>query len=51
MGYSGILFAPSVIGFIAEHTGFSIIYLALPVFVIMPLVFSGLMRHADRQAG
>jgi MFS family permease len=51
MGYSGILFAPSVIGFIAEHTGFSVIYLALPVFVIMPLVFSGLMRHADRQAG
>lgn len=50
MGYSGILFAPSVIGFIAEHTGFSLIYLALPVFVIMPLVFSGLMRHADRQA-
>jgi MFS family permease len=50
MGYSGILFAPSVIGFIAEHTGFAAIYLALPVFVIMPLVFSGLMRHADRQA-
>ncbi|GAB5460865.1 MFS transporter [Hoeflea alexandrii] len=49
MGYSGILFAPSVIGFIAEHTGFAAIYLALPVFVIMPLVFSGLMRHADRQ--
>lgn len=51
MGYSGILFAPSVIGFIAEHTGFSVIYLALPMFVILPLVFSGLMRHADRQAG
>lgn len=51
MGYSGILFAPSVIGFVAEHTGFSVIYLALPVFVIMPLVFSGLMRHADRPAG
>lgn len=51
MGYSGILFAPSLIGFVAEHTGFSAIYLALPVFVVMPLVFSGLMRHADRQAG
>ncbi|MCY0092589.1 MFS transporter [Hoeflea sp. J2-29] len=49
MGYSGILFAPSVIGFIAEHTGFALIYMALPVFVILPLVFSGLMRHADRQ--
>ena len=49
MGYSGILFAPSVIGFIAEHTGFALIYLALPVFVAMPLAFSSLMRHADRQ--
>ena len=51
MGYSGILFAPSIIGFIAEHTGFALIYLALPVFVVLPLVFSGLMRHADRTQG
>jgi predicted MFS family arabinose efflux permease len=51
MGYSGILFAPSVIGFIAEHTGFAIIYLALPVFILVPLLFSGLMRHADRPVG
>jgi len=51
MGYSGILFAPSVIGFIAEHTGFAAVYLALPVFVIMPLAFSKMMRHADRQPG
>jgi len=50
MGYSGILFAPSVIGFIAEHTGFAAVYLTLPVFVVMPLAFSGMMRHADRQA-
>ncbi|OCW58147.1 MFS transporter [Hoeflea olei] len=48
MGYSGILFAPSVIGFIAEHTGFAPIYLGLPVLVAIPLAFSGLMRHADR---
>ncbi|SOE16750.1 fucose permease [Hoeflea halophila] len=51
MGYSGILFAPSVIGFIAEHTGFAAVYMALPVFVTLPLFFSGLMRHADRQPG
>ncbi|MBC7282306.1 MFS transporter [Hoeflea sp.] len=51
MGYSGLLFAPSVIGFVAEHTGFAPIYLALPVFVAIPLVFSRLMRHADRVAG
>ncbi|WP_340159133.1 MFS transporter [uncultured Hoeflea sp.] len=51
MGYSGILFAPSVIGFIAEHTGFAAIYVALPLFVVLPLFFSSLMRHADRQPG
>lgn len=51
MGYSGILFAPSVIGFIAEHTGFAAIYMALPAFVVLPLFFSGLMRYADRQPG
>ena len=48
MGYSGILFAPSVIGFIAEHTGFALIYIVLPILIAMPLAFSGLMRHADR---
>ena len=48
MGYSGILFAPSVIGFIAEHTGFALIFMVLPALVAMPLAFSGLMRHADR---
>ncbi|MDF1608149.1 MFS transporter [Hoeflea sp. YIM 152468] len=51
MGYSGILFVPSVIGFIAEHTGFAAVYMALPVFVVIPLLFSGLMRHADRPVG
>ncbi|MBU4529919.1 MAG: MFS transporter [Hoeflea sp.] len=50
MGYSGLLFAPSVIGFIAEHTGFAPIYLAIPVFIAIALAFSGLMRHADRVA-
>lgn len=47
MGYSGILFAPSVIGFIAEHTGFALIYLALPVPIGAAFLFSSLMRHAD----
>jgi fucose permease len=48
MGYSGILFAPSIIGFIAEHTGFAVIYLSLPVLITVALLFSGLTRHADR---
>ncbi|MEQ8738961.1 MAG: MFS transporter, partial [Hoeflea sp.] len=50
MGYSGILVAPSVIGFIAEHTGFAIIYLSLPVLIAAALLFSGLTRHADRES-
>jgi predicted MFS family arabinose efflux permease len=50
MGYSGILVAPSVIGFIAERTGFAIIYLSLPVLIAAALLFSGLTRHADRES-
>lgn len=48
MGYSGILVAPSIIGFIAEQTGFAVIYLGLPVLIAVALLFSGMMRHADR---
>ncbi|MCO6188108.1 MFS transporter [Rhizobium sp. L1K21] len=47
LGYSGILFAPSVIGFVAEHTSFSTVYVTLPVFLVGVLVLSGLARHAD----
>ncbi len=48
MGYSGILFAPSIIGFIAEHTGFAVIYLSLTVLIALAIGFSGITRHADR---
>ncbi|MCY0148792.1 MFS transporter [Hoeflea sp. G2-23] len=51
MGYSGILVAPSIIGFIAEHTGFALIYLALPVLIVVALAFSRLTRHADMTPG
>ncbi len=47
MGYSGALFAPSIIGFIAEHTGFKVIFLALPALMTVVLALSGLARHAD----
>jgi len=47
LGYSGMLFAPSLIGFIAEHTGFAIIFATLPVLFIVVLVLSHLARHAD----
>ncbi len=47
MGYSGILLAPSVIGFVAEHTGLASIFLALSGFLVVVLVVSRLARHAD----
>jgi fucose permease len=47
MGYSGILFAPSLIGFIAEHIGFSLIFTSIPLLFIVVLMLSGHAVHAD----
>jgi MFS family permease len=47
MGYSGILFAPSLIGFVAQHTGFAIVFLALAAVQVAVFVFAGIARHAD----
>jgi MFS family permease len=47
MGYSGLLFAPSLIGFVAKHTGLGPIFAALPLLYIVVLALSGLARHAD----
>jgi predicted MFS family arabinose efflux permease len=47
MGYSGILLAPSLIGFVAEHTGLGPIFLALSAFLVVVLLLSRLARHAD----
>lgn len=51
MGYSGILFAPSIIGFIAEHTGMAVIFVVLALFNILVFGLSSLARHADRTSG
>ena len=40
-------FAPSLIGFVAEHTGFAVIFATLPVLFIVVLALSHLARHAD----
>lgn len=48
MGYSGMLFAPSLIGFIAEHTGFSVIFTCVPILFIVVLLLSHHAVHADR---
>ncbi len=49
MGYSGILVAPSVIGFVAEHIGFGVVYASLPVLFIVVLLLSHHAAHADRK--
>ncbi len=49
MGYSGILVAPSVIGFLAEHIGFGIIYASLPALFIVVLLLSHHAAHADQK--
>lgn len=51
MGYSGLLFAPSLIGFVAKHTGLGAIFAALPVLYVVVLALSGLARHADAAEG
>lgn len=47
MGYSGILLAPSVIGFVAEHTGFGPVFVALSILLVVVVLMSGLARTAD----
>ncbi|MBB5275641.1 MFS family permease [Rhizobium rosettiformans] len=51
MGYSGILFAPSLIGLVAEHTSLSTVYTAIPALLVVVLALSKLGRHADRATG
>ena len=47
LGYSGTLFAPTLFGFVAEHIGFSAIYIGTPMLLIVVLLISGLARYAD----
>src|SRR5690606_12357810 len=47
MGYSGILMAPSAIGFAAEHVGFSAIFTALAGLLVVVCLMAGLARTAD----
>jgi MFS family permease len=47
MGYSGILVAPSAIGFIAENTGFSPIFMWLAALLLVTLALSRLGRFAN----
>lgn len=47
MGYSGILIAPSVIGFVAEHLGFRLTYAVLGVLLVLVAVQAGHAKGAD----
>lgn len=47
MGYSGILVAPSAIGFAAERLGFPPVFLMVSALLLIPLLLSRLGRYAD----
>ncbi|MFD9900177.1 MFS transporter [Mesorhizobium sp. NPDC059025] len=47
MGYSGILLAPSLIGFVAEHVGFTAVFVVLSGFLAAVFLMSNLAHAAD----
>lgn len=47
MGYSGILVAPSAVGFIGERTGFGVVFIALAGLLAVVFMMAGLTRSAD----
>ena len=47
IGYSGILIAPSAIGYLAEHFGFQAVFLGLSLCLVGILALSPLTRGAD----
>ena len=47
MGYSGILVAPSAIGFVAEHSSFGPIFVALSGLLVIVLLMAGLAHRAE----
>lgn len=47
LGYSGILLAPSFIGFVAQHTGFALVFLSMPALFLVMFALARLASHAD----
>jgi fucose permease len=47
MGYSGILLAPSIIGFIGQHAGFSPAFIGVSALLVVVFLMAGLARAAD----
>jgi predicted MFS family arabinose efflux permease len=50
MGYSGILAAPSIIGFVGERTGFAPIFIGIAIILVLISLLSRLTRAADFSA-
>lgn len=51
MGYSGILVAPSAIGFVAQMIGLAPVFVALSALIVVVFLGAGLVRHADFATG
>lgn len=51
LGYSGMLFAPSFIGFIAHLTGLGPIFAALPILYLLVLALAHHVKSADMGGG
>lgn len=49
MGYSGILVAPSGIGFVGGHLGFGPVFVALALLLVVVFLMSGLAKAADSE--
>ncbi len=47
MGYSGILVAPSAIGFVGERFGFAPVYVAVSILLVVVCLMAGLARSAE----
>jgi predicted MFS family arabinose efflux permease len=50
IGYCGILVAPSAVGFVAEHTGFGTVFMALSGLLIVVFLMAGFAHRADFEA-
>jgi fucose permease len=48
MGYSGILVAPSAIGFVGGRTGFGPVYMVLACLLVVVFLMANLAASADR---
>ncbi len=51
IGYSGVLVAPAILGYIAEFTGFAILFSSLAGLLIVVFALSSNLRHADFDPG